>query len=138
MKAFDESFYKRLTGAQLAPVLETLKTVRKSKAHLEITTLVIPNENDEASKFKKMNKLVGRRMEKILFYILVDISLGIIHQSTITPAHKLVEFYNIARQRLYWTYVGNIETDIGNNSICPKCKNIVVWRKGYHGCKRFG
>ncbi|OQC59622.1 MAG: Pyruvate formate-lyase 1-activating enzyme [Bacteroidetes bacterium ADurb.Bin012] len=132
LKAFDESFYKRLTGAQLAPVLETLKTVRKSKAHLEITTLVIPNENDEASKFKKMVNWLADELGEDTILHLSRYFPRYHHQSTITPAHKLVEFYNIARQRLYWTYVGNIELDIGNNSICPKCKNIVVWRKGYH------
>ena len=136
LKAFDDSFYKRLTGARLAPVLETLKTVRRSNAHLEITMLVIPGENDDANEFKQMVDWLANELGEDTILHLSRYFPRYRHQSAITPAHKLLEFYNIARQRLHWTYVGNIELDIGSNSICPKCQNIVVWRKGYHTAVR--
>ena len=47
LKGFTEDFYHRLCGAQLAPVLETLEYLRhETKVWTEITTLLIPSEND--------------------------------------------------------------------------------------------
>jgi pyruvate-formate lyase-activating enzyme len=56
-------------------VLETLKTVRRSNAHLEITMLVIPGENDDANEFKQMVDWLANELGEDTFYISVDISL---------------------------------------------------------------
>ena len=47
LKAFTENFYRRLTSSSLAPVLESLKMIRESGRHLEITNLLIPDQNDD-------------------------------------------------------------------------------------------
>lgn len=54
LKAINEGFYKKICGARLAPVLETLKTIYKSKKHLEITNLIIPRLNDGEREIKKL------------------------------------------------------------------------------------
>ena len=46
LKAFSEDFYHRLCFASLAPVLETLKFFKETDVWFEVTTLLIPDEND--------------------------------------------------------------------------------------------
>ena len=54
LKGFTENFYRELCGGELNPVLETLKTLKQEKVHLEITNLIIPTKNDEMSVLKEM------------------------------------------------------------------------------------
>ena len=46
LKAFREDFYRKQCGAKLAPVLDTLKHMKRLGIWLEITTLIIPTLND--------------------------------------------------------------------------------------------
>ncbi len=53
LKAFTEKFYREITGAHLAPVLETLVYLKEhTKVWLEITNLVIPGYNDSEKDFR--------------------------------------------------------------------------------------
>ena len=54
LKGFTEAFYRDVCSGELAPVLETLRTLKKEKVHLEITNLVIPTQNDDLSGLKEM------------------------------------------------------------------------------------
>ncbi|MBQ6471540.1 MAG: AmmeMemoRadiSam system radical SAM enzyme [Victivallales bacterium] len=47
MKGFSEAFYQKMCGGNLAPVLESLETLKRLNVHLEVTTLVIPGQNDD-------------------------------------------------------------------------------------------
>ena len=50
MKAFSERFYRKITGAELGPVLETLEYLKhETGIWLELTTLLIPGENDSSA-----------------------------------------------------------------------------------------
>ena len=42
LKAFNNNFYRKLTGADIEPVKNSLKQIARSGKHLEITTLIIP------------------------------------------------------------------------------------------------
>jgi len=48
----DAEFYKRVTGAWIEPVLESLKLYKKEKVWIEITNLIIPNLNDSANQIR--------------------------------------------------------------------------------------
>ena len=39
LKAFNNDFYRKLTGAELEPVKNSLKQIARSGKHLEVTTL---------------------------------------------------------------------------------------------------
>ena len=52
LKAFSDGFYQRLCHARLAPVLDTLQYIKhETDVWLEITTLLIPGENDCSDEF---------------------------------------------------------------------------------------
>ena len=46
LKGYDEAFYRDVCGAELRPVLRSIKQIAKSRAHLEIVNLVVPTLND--------------------------------------------------------------------------------------------
>ncbi|MBL8027038.1 MAG: AmmeMemoRadiSam system radical SAM enzyme [Fibrobacteres bacterium] len=58
IKGFTEEFYRKYTGASLAPVLETLKTMKKAAVHIEITNLIIPKANDSKEEIDDLIKWV--------------------------------------------------------------------------------
>jgi len=58
LKSFDNNFYKEYCGAQLKPVVQTLKMLRKNKIHIEITTLIIPGLTDQEQNLKKIAQFV--------------------------------------------------------------------------------
>jgi pyruvate formate lyase activating enzyme len=131
LKAFNEGFYKKLTGAELEPVKEALKQIGKSSRHLEITTLVIPGQNDDV-------KEMGMEAEWIAGELGKDVPL---HLSRYFPMFKredpatsndsLRKLYEIASKHLSYVYLGNTVSDEGQNTRCPKCGATVAKRSGY-------
>jgi pyruvate formate lyase activating enzyme len=133
LKGFTENFYRELCGGELSPVLETLKTLKKEKVHLEITTLMIPTKNDEMSVIKEMCVWIKKELGE-------DTP---IHFSRFYPLYKLktlpptpVSTLEMAREvalsaGLEYVYVGNIPGHAGENTFCPKCKKMVIQRTGY-------
>src|SRR6187402_5678 len=63
LKAFTERFYYRICGGALAPVLETLEYLRKeTKVWFEITTLLIPDENDSDAEIEQMTRWIADKL----------------------------------------------------------------------------
>ncbi len=133
LKGFTENFYRDLTSGELNPVLETLKTLKREKVHLEITTLVIPTKNDEMPVVKEM-----------CFWIKKELGADTpIHFSRFYPLYKLktlpptpVSTLDKARAvassaGLEYVYVGNVPGHEAENTFCPKCKKRIIQRTGY-------
>ena len=63
LKGFTERFYKGLCSAQLAPVLDTLAYLKhETNVWLEITTLLIPGENDLPAEIESLSRWVMERL----------------------------------------------------------------------------
>ena len=133
LKGFTEDFYRDVCGGELHPVLETLKTLKREKVHLEITNLVIPTKNDELSVIKEMCLWIRRELG-------ADTP---IHFSRFYPLYKLkalpptpVSTLEKARALAYsagleYVYIGNVPGHEGENTFCPSCKKKIIHRTGY-------
>jgi pyruvate formate lyase activating enzyme len=132
LKGFTESFYKQLTAARLQPVLETLKTIKKSEKHLEITNLVIPNQNDDARDFIRMVDWINTELGQDTVLHISRYYPTYQLDEPPTPEYTLEKFYEIARKKLDHVYLGNIRTDMGQNTYCPSCNSQVISRTGYY------
>ncbi|MHB8237127.1 MAG: AmmeMemoRadiSam system radical SAM enzyme, partial [Acidithiobacillus ferrivorans] len=110
LKAFTDEFYFKLTGAHLAPVLETLEyIVKETQTWLEITTLLIPGHNDSEAEIRAA-------AEWIMEHLGPDVPL---HFSAFhpdyrmpdvpaTPADTLVQARRVAMEvGLHYVYTGN-------------------------------
>ncbi|HEC83826.1 MAG TPA: AmmeMemoRadiSam system radical SAM enzyme, partial [Thioploca sp.] len=59
LKAFNENFYYKLTGGHLQPVLDTLRYLKhETTVWFELTTLLIPGENDSENELEEMTQWV--------------------------------------------------------------------------------
>ncbi len=57
LKAFTERFYHKITGRHLAAVLDTLQYIyHDTSVWLELTTLIIPDENDSSAELEQMTQ----------------------------------------------------------------------------------
>lgn len=131
LKAFRRGFYKKYTHSQLDPVLETLKQVRKSGKHLELTHLVIPGLNSDVKEFKELVAWVAGELG----------SDTVLHISRFSPAYQLIidptpmellySFYDIAKDHLNYVYLGNVNTRFGSDTSCHHCGQDLVRRHNY-------
>ncbi len=131
LKGFSEEFYLKFTGARLEPVLKTLKQIRKATKHLEITNLVIPSLNDNAELFTEMTKWIADELGPDTVLHLSRYHPDYNLYTDPTPPMKLEEFYEIARKKLAYVYVGNISMGDLQNTCCSKCGELLVTRQGY-------
>ncbi|MFH0845206.1 MAG: AmmeMemoRadiSam system radical SAM enzyme [Pseudomonadota bacterium] len=133
LKGFTETCYRELSDGELAPVLETLKSLKQKGIHIEITFPLIPTKNDQMSPIKEMCLWVKR-----------ELGPGIpIHFSRFYPLHQLkrlpptpVSTLEKAREAalssgLEYVYIGRVPGHEGWNTFCPSCKNVLIRRTGY-------
>ncbi len=133
LKGFTESFYRELCNGELAPVLETLKTLKEKKIHLEVTNLMIPTKNDDMSQVREMclwlKKELGANTPVHFnrFY-----PLHKLNRLPSTPISTLEKARNVALSSgLEYVYVGNVPGHEAWNTFCPQCKKMVIQRSGY-------
>jgi pyruvate formate lyase activating enzyme len=133
LKGFTETFYQDLCSGSLAPVLESLKTLKKEKVHLEITNLVIPTMNDGMSSLREMCLWVKRELGADTpvhfsrFYPLYKLN-----RLPPTPVSTLEKARSVAfAAGLEYVYIGNVPGHEGENTFCPGCRKMIVQRAGY-------
>ena len=131
LKAFNPDFYKKLTGAELEPVKEALKQIGKSSRHLEITTLVIPGQNDFAGDMEREAEWIAGELGKDVPLHLSRYFPMFRREDPATPDDTLKRLYEEASKHLSYVYLGNTSSREGQNTRCPECGSTVVKRSGY-------
>jgi pyruvate formate lyase activating enzyme len=133
VKAFTDSFYKKVCKAHLQPVLDTCVLVKELDIHLEVTYLIIPGYNDSLDEIKQFCSWV---VEKLGINTPVHFSrfhpdFEMINVPR-TPMETMIKAYGIACDSgLLYTYLGNVSHGEYENTVCPKCKNICIERHGF-------
>ena len=133
LKGFRNSFYRKFCNGDLDPVLETLKTLKKEKIHLEITNLVIPTENDEMAAVREMCLWVKKELGANTpihfsrFYPLYKLQ-----SLPPTPVSTLEKVRSVALSTgLEYVYIGNVPGHEGENTFCPNCRKRIIRRIGF-------
>jgi pyruvate formate lyase activating enzyme len=131
LKAFSDSFYTKLTGAELKPVKETLKQISKAGRHLEITTLIIPGRNDSEKEMDLEAQWISEELGNETPLHLSRYFPMYKRDDPVTPESMLKRLYDIASKYLKYVYVGNTSAGTGQDTFCSKCGIIVTKRSGY-------
>jgi pyruvate formate lyase activating enzyme len=133
LKGFDDGFYRKVCGGELAPVLEAVKAVHESGRHLEIVNLVVPTLNDASDDLRRLCAWVVDSLGP-------DVPL---HFSRFHPDYRLTDLpatpletldraYQLAKSAgCHFPYVGNVPGHPGNNTVCPGCGRVIVRREGF-------
>lgn len=134
LKAYSDAFYKKMCGAKLEPVKETLRQMVDRGVLVEVTTLLIPDANDDPAELNAMAAFLVSELGPDTPW----------HISRFHPTYRLtdrgptpVETLRTARNiglsaGLRYVYVGNVPGSDAENTFCPGCGNIVINRFHYN------
>jgi len=134
LKAFDENFYHKLTGAHLQPVLETLQYLHHdTDVWLETTTLLIPGKNDSEKELQEMTQWVvenlGPDMPMHFSAFHPDYKMKDIPP---TPKETLIKARDIAMKNgVRYAYTGNVHNQAGDSTYCHHCGTTLIGRDWY-------
>lgn len=133
LKSFSDTIYLKLNAGKLQPVLNTLKVLKANKVWLEITNLLVPSWTDNFEMIKKMCEwLVANGFSEYPLHFIRFFPLYKLTQLPATPVATLIKAKEIAEKvGCRYVYVGNVPEINGENTICPKCKKMVMERRGY-------
>jgi len=134
LKAFTDRFYWKICGGHLEPVLDTLRYLaHETDVWLEITTLLIPGENDSVSEIEAMSRWIEVNLGRD-----VPLHFSAFHpdwkmmQTPRTPMATLTRSREIALEAgLHYVYTGNVHDFKGSSTYCPECGEILVGRDWY-------
>ena len=134
LKGFTERFYRKICGAELGAVLETLEYLKtRTGVWFEITTLLIPGENDSDAEIDAMTQWIMTRLGPD-----VPLHFTAFHPDwkmldiPATPAATLTRAREIAiRNGLRYVYTGNVHDSIGSSTYCHACNARVIERDWY-------
>jgi len=129
LKSIKPEFYRELAQAELEPVLETLKALKKMGVWLEVTNLVIPTVNDSSNEIKELCEWVIDNLGNS-----IPIHFSAFHPTykmtdkPRTSVEKLEEVRDIAKDIGFkYVYVGNVYSN-GLNTYCPNCGELLIRR----------
>jgi pyruvate formate lyase activating enzyme len=131
LKAFNNKFYRNLTGADIEPVKNGLKQIARSGRHLEVTTLVIPGQNDDEKDMAEESEWIAGELGKNVPFHLSRYFPVFKRKDPATSRDSIEKLAQIASQNLDYVYIGNTFSDSGQDTCCPKCGAKVTIRSGY-------
>ncbi len=134
LKAFSERFYRDICGGSLSEVLDTLLYLKhETEAWFEITTLLIPGENDSTPELERLTRWVTDELGP-------DVPLHFtafhpdwkLRDRPSTPASTLTRARRIALDAgIHYAYTGNVHDTKGGSTWCPGCGKRVIERDWY-------
>ena len=132
LKTFSDKTYRKMCGARLAPVLDTIRLYRELGIWLEVTTLVVSTVNDSEEELREIARFIAD--------VGVDIPW---HISRFHPQYKFpdapptkIEILHRAREigieeGLRYVYEGNIPGTGNENTYCYQCNKLLIERFGF-------
>ncbi len=132
IKAFSDDFYRKICGARLSPVLDTVQLMHELGVWVELTTLLIPGLNDSEAELRQIAE----------FIVSIDPSIPW-HVTAFSPTYKMTDrpptsLHSLQKAReiglaagLRFVYEGNVPGSGGENSSCPACQARLISRRGF-------
>ena len=131
LKSFREEFYKARCGASLAPVLEALKNIRAAGIWMEVTTLIIPGENDSDGELSDIaGFIVGELGDDVPWHVSKFFPQYRMSSPAPGGSSSIDSAVRIGRGAgLRYVYAGNV--DYARDTLCPGCGAVAIGRRGY-------
>ncbi|MDD2558318.1 MAG: AmmeMemoRadiSam system radical SAM enzyme [Desulfuromonadaceae bacterium] len=132
LKTFDDSIYRQLCGARLAPVLKSLERLKQAGVWLEVTTLIIPGYNDDDAQLEKIAGFIATELgPDVPWHVSAFYPTYLLTSVPPTPVETIKRACQIGTQAgLHYVYSGNVSNE-DENTRCPQCEAVVVRRHAY-------
>ncbi len=134
LKGFSERFYRKICGGEMQPVLETLEYLkRETSVWFEVTTLLIPGENDSEQELHSMSEWFMEHLgAAVPWHFTAFHPDWKMNDKARTPAATLTRARDIALSKgLHFVYTGNVHDSRGSSTYCPNCHTCVIERDWY-------
>ena len=139
LKGFTDSFYKKICGARLQPVLDTIRRMKEAGVWLEVTTLVIPTLNDSDEELRNIARFIKSVGPDIPWHVTRFFPTYRLKKLPPTDLESLQRAREIGLEEgLHYVYEGNVPGRGSENTYCPGCGRVLIERTGYHIESRSG
>ncbi len=132
IKSFSDDFYKKVCGARLQPVLDTVNLMKELGVWVEVTTLLIPGLNDSNEELKQIATFLKGVDDSIPWHVTAFHPMHKMLDRSPTPFSTLERARKIGQETgLKYVYEGNVPGAGGENTFCPTCSEKVIHRYGF-------
>jgi pyruvate formate lyase activating enzyme len=131
VKAFKDETYRTLMGGRLEPVLESCRLMKKLGIWLEITTLIVPDVNDDPAELRELAEFIYQDLGPETPW----------HLSRFYPQYQMIDrpptkISILSETKAMGEEIGLDYIYIGNvNGVyltrCKQCGNELISRSGY-------
>lgn len=129
LKSFRDSFYRNSCNGRLQPVLDTIRLMRELDIWVEVTTLVVPGQNDDMEELRDIAGFIADVDKSIPWHISRFHPNYKVTDGGATPLKTLDVAKKIGGEAgLRYIYVGNVPGE-NRNTTCPGCGEIVIERE---------
>lgn len=131
LKFFKESSYQKICSAKLAPVLDSIRLLDEAGVWVEITTLVIPGENDSPEELSGIAKFIAGISKDIPWHVSAFHADYKFSSYPGTPEQTLKLAYELGKgSGLRYVYAAGAY-GWGQDTRCAKCKKVIIEREGF-------
>jgi pyruvate formate lyase activating enzyme len=134
LKGFTERFYKQICAGHLQPVLDTLVYLKHdTNVWFEITTLLIPGENDSDAELEALTQWVVEHLgaDVPLHFTAFHPDWKMLDKPP-TPPATLTRARRIAlKNGVRYAYTGNVHDVDGGSTYCHQCGAKLIGRDWY-------
>ena len=134
LKAFSETFYRKLAAGHLEPIKDTLKYVcNETDVWVELTTLLIPGWNDSVEELQEMTGWVVENLgPDVPMHFTAFHPDWKLREVPATPAATLTRARAIAGENgVRFAYTGNVHDESGGSTYCSDCGHLLIGRNWY-------
>jgi pyruvate formate lyase activating enzyme len=130
LKGMTDDFYKKVCGAPIKPVLDSIKRYYDLGIWIEITTLIIPGYNDDEKMLAEIADFIADIDVEIPWHVTGFYPTYKLTDAPPTPVSTLEKAVEIGKKAgLHYIYQGN--RGAGENTFCPKCGKELITRSGF-------
>ncbi len=125
---------KYIAIANADPIFQTLLEIRdRTKVHIEITDLIVPEVGDDLGAAKKLSSWVYDNLgpDTPIHFLRFHPDYKMMNLPP-TPVKTLEKHHAVAKEvGLNYAYLGNVPGHPLEHTYCPECKAVVVERLGF-------
>ena len=107
LKGFTSDYYSKTLGGSLDMVKTFIREAVKV-SHVELTTLIVPGENDSEDEMRELSSWVAGLSEEIPLHVTRFFPAFHMTDRGPTDVNKVIRLTEVAREKLKYVYTGNI------------------------------
>jgi len=134
LKAFNQNFYGKLCKATMEPVKESIKLAKKAGIWVEVTTLIVPGENDKLDELQAEAEFLASIDKDMPWHVTAFHPDYKMLDKEATGPEILIKAREIGKEAgIKHVYVGNVPFSYSayETTTCPKCGKPIIIRVGF-------